>query len=114
MGHMPPRIKVKKGRPLPGYGSAPVVTITGADLSPASGTPTGGYTATAIDDVDGDISANLVWTASVDGVLGSGASPTLTFTTQGNQTLTASVTDSNGQTGQDDVAVSVGRPLGSP
>jgi hypothetical protein len=80
---------------------APVVNITG---------PTNGFSAlegtsvlfsgTANDDSDGDLSANLSWTSSIDGVLGSGALFSTTMSV-GMHEIAASVTDTDGLLGND-------------
>ena len=64
MGHMSPKIKVRKGRPLPGWpNQVPLVTITAFDAAPSNGVPNNGFTATATDPETGqDLSANIVWT----------------------------------------------------
>jgi hypothetical protein len=79
--------------------TAPVVTIT----SPADATEVGeginiNFTATAIDDEDGDISADIAWSSDVDGPLGSGASINTAALTAGAHTITAEVTDSGDPT----------------
>ena len=112
-GAMAPRQKLKKGRPLAGFpNQGPTVVITSFISNPLNGVaqPPGGegtYTATATDPEQGDIAAQLVWTASTDGPLGTGAAPSLTFTTPGGQNLTASVVDSFGEGANDVVAVTV-------
>ena len=53
-------------------------------------------TGTATDTEDGDLSAQIAWTSSVDGVLGTGASLTLTNLSSATHTLTANVTDLDG------------------
>jgi hypothetical protein len=54
---------------------------------------------TAADLEDGTISGGLVWTSSLDGLLGTGASVTATVSGVGTHTVTASVTDSGGLAG---------------
>lgn len=114
MPRMSPRIKLRKGRLA---GSVPVVTITSpvpAGSPPVhsvvgAGSPlTGTFSAaaTAVDDVGGDVSANLRWTSNVDGLVGTGANPSITLSA-GPHTLTASVTDIGGATGSDSIAVVV-------
>ena len=51
---------------------------------------------TALDPADGDLSAAILWTSSLQGVLGTGASLTTTLA-DGTHVLTASVTDSGGK-----------------
>lgn len=110
------RQKLLKGRPLTGHVNvAPVVTITAFNTNPANGVPATGFAATATDSEQGDISNQIVWTTSQGTagspttplVLGTGASPTLTFPVAGSQTVTASVTDSYGSTGSDSAVTNV-------
>ena len=102
---MSPRIKAKKGRFGVG-GLVPSIRI----LTPArqSSVSRGGspgsavFTATveAFDDINGDVSSQVVWTDSLD-VIGvaspatalTGASVSVTLTTPGVHTLTATYTD---------------------
>jgi glucose/arabinose dehydrogenase len=86
---------------------APTVTIT----DPADGLETNTATtvnliATATDPEDGNIAANLEWTSSLDGLLGNGASIATTLT-QGSHTITASATDSGGETDSNAITVTV-------
>jgi hypothetical protein len=85
----------------------PTVTIT----SPADGTSVVDGTSitfngTANDVEDGNISANISWSSSLDGGLGSGASVSATLSV-GTHTVTASVTDSGGLSGSDSITVTV-------
>jgi hypothetical protein len=88
--------------------TAPVVTIT----APANGAtfPSGSaivFTAAAIDKEDGDISARIVWSSSLDGSLGVGATVTKVLR-DGAHTITASATDSKRKTGKASITVIVG------
>ena len=68
---MSPNIKVKKGRALVGWpNAAPTISITVSQLTATAGTPTGPYTASALDADQGDLSATVVWSTVADGVLG--------------------------------------------
>jgi len=112
MPGMSARIKVKKGRKLNNWPEdAPTINIDTATGSVANGVTSTAFTATATDTEDGDISANVVWTTVADGNVqtgGTGGAPELEFTTVANgQTLTASITDSWGQTTIDTVLVDV-------
>ena len=109
MPGMTARIKLKKGRALVGHeNAAPVVTITAFDATPPNGTASTVFSATALDAEQGDLSANIVWTSSGEaGVLGIGASVTLTFVVAGGQTVTATATDAFGTDGTDTQAVTV-------
>jgi subtilisin family serine protease len=87
--------------------TAPVVTIS---------TPTGGssynsgaaisFTGSATDAQDGSRTASLVWTSSLDGVIGSGGSFSKALSA-GTHTITAKATDSAGLTGQASIAITV-------
>ncbi|MCP4980954.1 MAG: PQQ-binding-like beta-propeller repeat protein, partial [Gammaproteobacteria bacterium] len=77
--------------------AAPTASIT----APASGSSyTEGdsitFSGTASDAEDGDLSAGLSWSSSIDGVIGTGASLNLTTLSVGSHTITATVTDSGG------------------
>ncbi len=92
----------------------PTVTIT----SPADGdTFDSGasilFEGTASDTEDGDLTASLVWTSDIDGQIGTGGSFSTTLT-DGNHTITASVTDSGGKTGSDSISITVGTPPAEP
>ena len=86
-------------------GIAPVVVIS----SPPSATLTTSifatetFTATSIDNVDGDISSAIVWTSDVDGALGTAASINVAMNTltPGTHTITATSTDTTGNDGTD-------------
>ncbi len=70
---MSPRLKMRRGRFGPGGFKGPVLRLTGPEGSPPGGldnfalgagsppTRTLTFTATAFDDLDGDISANIEW-----------------------------------------------------
>ncbi len=91
-----------------GGNTAPNVTIT----APANGSSfvvgsSVTFSGTANDTEDGDISANLAWTSSIDGAIGSGASFSTTGLSLGTHTITASVTDSGGLSGSDAISVTI-------
>ena len=66
-------------------------------------------TATANDPEDGDVSASIVWESSVDGTLvGTGPSITVNLTEDVIHNVTATAEDSEGLTGSDSVALTVG------
>lgn len=86
----------------------PVVSIT----SPADGSNPGsgasiGFAGSASDTEDGDLTGDLSWTSSIDGVIGAGGSFSVVLS-DGNHTITASATDSGGATGSDSVSITVG------
>src|SRR5581483_9264086 len=87
--------------------ATPVLAITapatGSEFEP--GTPVG-FAATATDAEDGDLSAHVTWTSSIDGDLGTGASISHTLTS-GTHTIVASVTDQAGQAASKAIVVVV-------
>ena len=64
-------------------------------------------TGTSQDTEDGDISAELVWTSDLDGVLGTGASLPATLTTLGAHVITATSTDQGMLVGSSSVMISL-------
>ena len=111
---MSPRIKAKKGR-FGSAGLAPVVTIgdhtvnTGSAGSPVVPVYTLDIAGVAIDDLGGNISASIIWTSSIDGSLGTGASLSGASLSAGTHVITASATDgSPGKTGTDTITIVVG------
>jgi len=62
--------------------------------------------ATANDDEDGNISANIAWSSNLQGTLGNGASISATLT-EGTHTVTAAITDSGGLSASDQISVQV-------
>ena len=92
----------------PGANESPVTTI---------GSPTDGaafaagenisFIGSATDPEDGDISASLVWASDLDGPIGTGSSFSSTLS-EGIHAVTATATDSAGESGSDSVTVSVG------
>lgn len=95
---------------------------TGTDFAPnvsiASPTNNGGYllgeaiifNASANDTEDGDLTANIAWTSSIDGAIGTGGNFTKSDLSVGSHTITASVTDSAGQTQTQSVDLTVAVP----
>ncbi|MEM7351890.1 MAG: FG-GAP-like repeat-containing protein [Acidobacteriota bacterium] len=65
------------------------------------------FTGTATDTQDGDLTASLVWTSSLDGAIGSGGSFVLSSLSLGSHVITASVTDSHGASGSANVTITV-------
>ena len=85
----------------------PTVSIT----APADGTSVTdgtsiGFSGTANDTEDGNISGSLSWTSSLDGNIGSGGSFNATLSV-GTHTITASATDSGGASDSDSITVTV-------
>ncbi|MCP4204692.1 MAG: discoidin domain-containing protein [bacterium] len=62
---------------------------------------------------DGDLTASLVWTSNIDGVIGSGGAFQAALT-PGFHTVTAAVTDSGGLVGFNNVSVTIFVPCTSP
>ena len=96
-------------------GNAPVVAITAPPnqaVFPLGATI--GFTAVATDVEDGDLSAGLQWTSSLDGDLGTGARLSSSSLRVGTHTITAAATDSNGHPGEARVTVRVRGPNAPP
>lgn len=93
-----------------GRNNAPAVTIT----SPANesvhllGTAVT-LNASVSDIEDGDVSASVVWTSDLDGIVGSGASVSAPLSA-GTHTVTATATDSKGLSGSSSIAVVINAP----
>jgi TonB family protein len=86
-------------------------------VEPESGTTVteGGsleFSGSASDAEDGDLSESIQWTSDRDGSLGSGPGVEATLSV-GTHTVSAVVTDSFGQTGEDEITVTV-EPTGEP
>jgi hypothetical protein len=87
--------------------TAPTVTISAPanSSSDVQGTPVT-FSGSATDKEDGNLSARLSWTSSIDGNLGTGSSFSKTLSL-GTHTITARVTDSGGTTTSSSVTVTV-------
>lgn len=88
--------------------ASPVVTIS----SPSSGTSVTQddsvlFTGSANDAEDGDLTASLSWTSSLDGAIGTGGSFSTSALSVGTHTITALVTDSGSKSGSDSISVTV-------
>lgn len=92
--------------------NAPVVTITspanGSSFSEGSSVT---FTGSASDE-DGNLTAGLLWSSSLQGDIGSGGSFSRSDLVAGTHTVTASVTDSGGLTGSATVTVTI-TPVGT-
>jgi len=65
------------------------------------------FTGNANDDQDGDLSAGLSWSSSINGTIGTGASVGTNQLSPGSHTITASVTDSGGLSGSASIEITV-------
>lgn len=87
--------------------AAPVVTIAspanGSSFTNASATT---FTGSATDKEDGNVSASIVWSSSIDGPLGMGASVSRTLSA-GSHVITARASDSAGATGSQSISITV-------
>ncbi len=91
-----------------GGNTPPSVTITAPANGSSFATGTSiNFTGTANDAQDGNISASLSWTSSINGAIGSGASFSTSALSIGSHTITASVTDSGGLPGSAAITVNV-------
>ena len=89
----------------------PSVTIT----SPADGTvvdqgTTVSFSGTASDPEDGDLTASIAWTSSLDGAIGTGGSFSTSTLSMGTHTITSSVTDSGGATRTASIGLTIKDP----
>jgi hypothetical protein len=96
-------------------GHAPQVRIT----APGDGTVVFGdapivCAAMATDAEDGDLSAALTWTSSLDGAFGRGATASTAGLATGLHTITAAATDLDGRTGEAHIALLVRAPNQPP
>jgi subtilisin family serine protease/subtilisin-like proprotein convertase family protein len=97
----------------PTSGNPPTVTIT----APTSGTTflnsaTITFAGRATDPETGDCTSGLIWTSSRDGQIGTGGTCSKSLSV-GTHTLTASVTDPSGKTGNASITVIVNSPTAS-
>jgi hypothetical protein len=91
------------------------VTITApADGSTFTEGTSVGFSGTASDAEDGDLSSSLSWSSDLDGAIGSGASFSTSTLSVGSHTVTASVTDSGGLGGSDSIGVTIEADTGQP
>jgi subtilisin family serine protease len=65
------------------------------------------FVGSASDNEDGNISAALVWTSSINGQIGTGASFSTSGLSIGTHTITASVSDSGGLFGNDSISITI-------
>lgn len=95
-----------------GSNSAPSVTINSpANYASFESGSSISFSGTASDSEQGDLSSNLVWTSSLSGQIGTGASFS-TVLSAGTHTITASATDSGGLSGNASIVITVDNPVG--
>ncbi len=88
--------------------TAPSVAISSpADGSTFDSGALVSFAGSAADAEDGNLSANITWTSSLDGALGTGASLSAALS-DGTHIITASVTDSGGLTDTDTITITIG------
>ena len=110
---MSPRLKARRGRFGPGGLKGPSLSITFPENGAVvTGSPAVPFTGTAFDDLDGDVSANIVWhvgalpTGSPSTGDATGASVNLSGALAGGvNTVTATVVDSGGQRSTTSISV---------
>lgn len=94
----------------PAANQAPAVTLNApADGAVFSVDDTIAFAASATDAEDGDLSAGIVWTSDLDGVLGTGGAIAANLSL-GTHTVSAAVTDSGGLADVDAIALIVELP----
>ena len=86
----------------------PVVTITSPSTGASQASPVS-FTGTATDTEDGTISSSIVWSSSVDGSLGTGASISAPLSS-GAHVITATITDAGGAVDTDTINLTVTAP----
>ncbi|MEJ2310028.1 MAG: S8 family peptidase [Gammaproteobacteria bacterium] len=69
------------------------------------------FLGSAADDEDGDLTSSLVWTSSLDDQIGTDGSFTAVLS-DGTHTITATTSDSGGNTGSDSIIITVGGSSG--
>jgi hypothetical protein len=88
--------------------NSPTVLISiPTDNSSFDSSTTISFAGSASDIEDGDITADLIWTSSIDGSIGTDASFSTTLS-DGDHTITATVTDAGGKTNSDSITITVG------
>jgi beta-lactamase superfamily II metal-dependent hydrolase len=93
---------------LSGSNAPPSVSITApADSSTFTQGASIGFTGTASDAEDGDLTSSLTWSSNLDGSIGTGGSFSTSTLSVGTHTITASVTDSGSEPGSDSITVTI-------
>lgn len=96
------------GAPVAGTDFAPNVQIaTPVNQGAFLNGETISFSASSNDTEDGDLTAGIVWTSSIDGVIGNGASFTKSDLSVGDHVITATSTDSADQASSETVELSV-------
>ena len=72
------------------------------------------FTATGSDTEDGNVSANIIWTSTLSGVLGTGESINVSNLAVGTHTITATTSDSEHLTGNATLTITVNASSGAP
>jgi len=100
--------------PLPQVGDSPTVSITSPTGTTFANNELIIFSATATDTEDGSLTS-VDWSSDIDGSLDTGASIDVnTLTNNAVHTITASVTDSDGNSSSDSVTITVGTPIEPP
>jgi len=90
------------------YDSNPVVNIdTVIDLSSFNGGDPITFTVRANDAEDGDLRSSVSWNSNIDGPFGTGSPLTISTLLPGTHTITASVNDLTGNSGNDSISITV-------
>ena len=110
-----PQLILTYSEPGGGGNSAPTVSISSPPdgSSFTSGTSIS-FAGSASDAEQGDLTASLTWSSSLDGAIGSGGSFSTSGLSNGTHLITASVTDSGGLGGSDQITVNVNAPVNTP
>jgi len=87
----PPTVTISEPTDASNFGFGSEVTFTGA----------------AMDVEDGDLTASLAWSSDVDGPLGTGGTFATSALSVGTHVITASITDSGGQTGTASITITI-------
>lgn len=92
----------------------PTVSITSPSTASTvvTGVPTT-FTATGSDTEDGSVSANIVWTSTLSGLLGTGSTISVSNLAVGTHTITATASDNEDLTGSDTLTITVNASSGT-
>ena len=91
-GNTPPTVIIDSPADSTSYDSGALISFSGS----------------ADDNEDGDLSANLSWSSSIDGSIGFGGSFSTNSLSDGSHTITAAVTDGEGTSDTASIALTVG------